>query len=157
MATRLSRRAFAALALTLPLAAAAQQGLQRFDRTALEIEAKSGKHRFDIELALTPEQQSQGLMYRQRLAADAGMLFLYDSEQPLLMWMANTFIPLDMVFIGADGRIRKIAERTIPHSTATIGSDGPALAVLELNGGTAARLGIGVGDRVLYSAFAARK
>jgi uncharacterized membrane protein (UPF0127 family) len=157
MARHLSRRAFAVLALTLPLAAVAQQGLQSFDRAVLEIETKAGRHRFDIELALTPDQQSQGLMYRQRLAADAGMLFLYDSEQPLLMWMANTFIPLDMVFIAADGRIRKIAERTIPHSTATIGSDGPALAVLELNGGTAARLGIGVGDRVLYSAFGARK
>jgi uncharacterized protein len=153
-----TRRAFLALAAFAPLAAAAQQqGLQTFERAVLEIETKTGKHRFDVELAITPEQQSQGLMYRQRLAADAGMLFLYPSEQPLLMWMSNTFIPLDMVFINADGRIRRIAERTVPHSLATIGSDGPALAVLELNGGTAARLGIAAGDRVIYPAFGAKK
>jgi uncharacterized protein len=145
------------LALLLPLAAAAQQGLLSFERGSLEIETKSGRHKFEIELALTSEQQAQGLMYRQRLAGDAGMLFLYTSEMPLLMWMANTFIPLDMLFIGADGRIRNIAERTIPHSTATIASDGPALAVLELNGGTASRLGIAAGDRVIYPGFAAKK
>ncbi len=155
--TWLSRRAFGLMVALLPVAASAQQGLQTFERASLEIETKSGKHRFAIELALTSEQQAQGLMYRQRLAPDAGMLFLYNAEQPIAMWMANTFVPLDMLFIGGDGRIRHIAERTVPHSTAVIGSGGPALAVLEVNGGTASRLGIGVGDRVLYPAFARAK
>ncbi|MSO70859.1 MAG: DUF192 domain-containing protein [Alphaproteobacteria bacterium] len=153
----LSRRALCASLVLLPLAASAQQGLQTFDRTKLDIETKAGKYSFDIELALTPEQQAQGLMYRQKLATDAGMLFLYDHEQPLLMWMANTFIPLDMLFIAADGKIVNIAERTVPHSTVTIGSGALAQAVLELNGGTSARLGIGVGDRVVYAAFTLRR
>ena len=92
-------------------------------------------------------------MYRQRLAADAGMLFLYPAARPVSMWMKNTLIPLDMLFIGDDGRILHIAERAIPGSTATISSMQPARAVLELNGGTAARLKIQVGDRVLYRTF----
>lgn len=157
MQVMLSRRALCASLVLLPLAASAQQGLQTFDRTKLDIETKAGKYSFDIELALTPEQQAQGLMYRQKLATDAGMLFLYDHEQPLLMWMANTFIPLDMLFIAADGKIVNIAERTVPHSTVTIGSGALAQAVLELNGGTSARLGIGVGDRVVYAAFTLRR
>ena len=104
-------------------------------------------------LAVTSEQRAQGLMYRQRLPADAGMLFLYPAARPISMWMKNTAIPLDMLFIGDDGRILHIAERTIPGSTATISSMQPARAVLELNGGTAARLKIQVGDRVLYRTF----
>ncbi len=82
------------------------------------------------------------------------MLFLYDPPQPVAMWMMNTLIPLDMLFIGADGRIINIRERAVPGSTATIESAGPARAVLELNGGTAARLKLKPGDRVRHKEIA---
>jgi uncharacterized membrane protein (UPF0127 family) len=121
----------------------------------LVIEATSGAHHFTIELAVSPEERAQGLMFRQELAPDAGMLFLYAADQQITMWMKNTLIPLDMLFIAGDGRILNIAERTIPGSLAAIPSDGPARGVLEVNGGTAARLGIKKGDRVVYPAFTA--
>ena len=136
------------------LPAAAQTRLATFERGELTIETAAGaRHDFAIELAERPDQQAQGLMYRRKLAADAGMLFVYSSSRLVSMWMKNTFIPLDMVFIGADGRIAKIVQRTVPQSLATITSDGPVLAVLELNGGTAARLKLAPGDRVLHQAF----
>jgi hypothetical protein len=121
----------------------------------LVIEAASGAHHFTIELATSPEQRAQGLMFRQTLAPEAGMLFLYAADQQITMWMKNTLIPLDMLFIAGDGRILNIAERTIPGSLAAIPSDGPARGVLEVNGGTAARLGIKPGDTVVYPAFTA--
>jgi uncharacterized membrane protein (UPF0127 family) len=142
----------AALALTL-VAGTAWAQPQTFERDQLAIETASGGQQFAVELAITSEQRAQGLMYRQRLPADAGMLFVYPAARPVSMWMKNTVIPLDMLFIGDDGRILHIAERTIPGSTATISSMQPARAVLELNGGTAARLKIQVGDRVLYRTF----
>jgi uncharacterized membrane protein (UPF0127 family) len=142
----------AALALTL-VAGTAWAQPQTFERDQLTIETTGGGQQFAVELAVTSEQRAQGLMYLQRMPADAGMLFLYPAARPVSMWMKNTLIPLDMLFIGDDGRILHIAERTIPGSTATISSMQPARAVLELNGGTAARLKIQVGDRVLYRTF----
>jgi uncharacterized membrane protein (UPF0127 family) len=144
--------ALAALALTL-VAGTAWAQPQTFERDQLAIETTGGGQQFAVELAVTSEQRAQGLMYRQRMPADTGMLFLYPAARPVSMWMKNTLIPLDMLFIGDDGRILHIAERTIPGSTATISSMQPARAVLELNGGTAARLKIQVGDRVLYRTF----
>jgi len=142
------------LALAPAGPARAQDGLVSFERGELEIEASDGsRHAFQIELATTPAQKSQGLMFRASLAPDAGMLFVYPSERTISMWMRNTLIPLDMLFIGTDGRIVKVAERTVPLSLATVSSDGPAKAVLEVNGGTAARLGLKPGDRVLHPAF----
>jgi len=134
-------------------AAAAWAQPQTFERDQLAIATAGGAQQFDVELAVTSEQRAQGLMYRQKLPAEAGMLFLYPAARPVSMWMKNTVIPLDMLFIGDDGRILQIAERAIPGSTATISSLQPARAVLELNGGTAARLKIQVGDRVLYRTF----
>ena len=145
--------AIAALALGLAATTGARAQLQAFERDQLAVETAAGAQRFAVELAVTSEQRAQGLMYRQQLAADAGMLFLYPAARPVSMWMKNTVIPLDMLFIGDDGRILHIAERAIPGSTATISSMQPARAVLELNGGTAARLKIQVGDRVLYRTF----
>src|SRR5262245_45483533 len=84
----------------------------------LVIEAASGAHHFMVELAVSPEERAQGLMFRQDLAPDAGMLFLYAADQQIIMWMKNTLIPLDMLFIAGDGRILNIAERTIPGSLA---------------------------------------
>ena len=133
---------------------AAAQGAASFERSGLIIETAQGQqHRFDVELAVTPAQQAQGLMYRQRMEPDAGMLFLYDRPQGVAMWMKNTLIPLDMFFIDAKGRITGIEERTVPFSTQTIESPGLASAVLELNAGTAERLGIRVGDRLVHPAF----
>ena len=111
------------------------------------------RYEFFIEIAITPAQRSQGLMYRTELAANAGMLFHYGEPQIITMWMANTLIPLDMIFISADGRIVSIAERTVPESRATIPSEAPAIAVLEVPGGTADRLGIVPTDVVIHHFF----
>ena len=114
------------------------------------IVSESGEHRFGVEVARTSEEQARGLMYRRRLEPDAGMLFEYGHPRNIAMWMRNTYIPLDMIFIGADWRITRIAERTVPLSLTTVASGGPVRAVLEVNAGTASRLGIRPGDRVIY-------
>lgn len=129
-------------------------GLATFERTSLAIETAAGEtYPFTVELAQTPAQLSQGLMYRRTLARDAGMLFLYGRDIVATMWMKNTLIPLDMLFITRGGEIVHIAERTVPQSLRTISANRPVAAVLELNGGTAARLGISEGDWVRYPAF----
>ncbi len=134
--------------------AGAQQSQQGFATDSLIIETADGrKLDFEVELAISPEQRAQGLMFRRDLPEMSGMLFVYGKEVEISMWMKNTIIPLDMVFIKADGRIATIAERTIPQSLETISSLQPVAGVLELNGGTVARLDIRRGDRVLYSAF----
>ena len=123
-------------------------GLATFPTAKLSIEASSGRHEFTVEIARTGIQQSQGLMYRRRLAAKAGMLFVYRRAAPGSMWMRNTYIPLDMLFISADGKIAHIAQRTTPNSLATISSSKPVKSVLEVNAGTAARLKFRIGDLV---------
>ncbi len=108
---------------------------------------------FSVELALTPQQRAQGLMFRREMAPDSGMLFLFDRQAPRSFWMKNTYLSLDIVFLDAAGRIVSIARDTMPLSEAPIPSKGDALAVLELNAGTAARLDLKPGDRVIYRAF----
>ena len=133
---------------------AAAGKLASFERGPLAIETADGaRHDFEVELALTRPQQAQGLMFRRELDEKAGMLFVYKPNQEVVMWMKNTMIPLDMLFIEADGRISRIAERTVPQSLTPIPSQGRVQGVLELNAGSAARLGIGPGDRVLHPAF----
>jgi uncharacterized protein len=135
-------------------AAAAAAALQSFQTASLTIVGADGaRHRFTVELALTPAQQEQGLMFRTALAPDAGMLF--DFQRPIMatMWMHDTAIPLDMLFVDAKGKIVNIEQRTVPESDAIISAAAPVRAVIELNGGTAARLGIAAGDRVLYPIF----
>jgi uncharacterized membrane protein (UPF0127 family) len=146
----LFKQALGALIAALFLfgASPSEAQLATFERSELTIVSGGKRHLFQIELAISAEQMAQGLMFRRQIAPDAGMLFLHREERELSMWMKNTFIPLDMVFIAADGRITRIAQRTVPQSLATISSDGPAMAVLELNAGTAERLGIKPGDRV---------
>lgn len=157
MFARAVTRSFLVLGLVLALApsGAAQQGLAEFQRDRVIVRTTAGdEHGFAVELALTPQQQAQGLMYRPGLAADAGMLFVYRPARRVSMWMRNTAIPLDMLFIAEDGEIVKIVERAVPFSLATISSGRPVHGVLEVNGGTAARLGLRPGDRVLHPAFA---
>lgn len=126
------------------------------DRFNLSIETGSGSQRFRVELALTPAEQARGLMFRERMAGDAGMLFVHPTPHVVTMWMKNTFIPLDMLFIDGAGSITHIAERTVPHSEAVISSGGPVIAVLELNAGTASRLKIRPGDKVRSKALGSR-
>ena len=144
--------------LLLPLLAAglavrARAQLQHFAVSQLTIVSASGGHRFTVEIAETPAQMEQGLMFRRVLPADQGMLFDYQRPTMATMWMRNTLIPLDMLFVDARGRIVNIHQRAVPQSDDIIASAAPVLAVIELNGGTAARLGIKPGDRVLYPIF----
>ena len=127
--------------------------LQQFPTSELTIISATGPHRFKVELAKTPAQMTQGLMFRTSLAPDAGMLFEYQQPTAATMWMRNTLIPLDMLFVDAQGRIVNIHERAVPQSLELIAAAEPVRAVIELNGGTAARLGIEPGDRVVHPIF----
>jgi uncharacterized membrane protein (UPF0127 family) len=141
--------------LTLPLSdpagTLAAQELQQ-----LEIATKTGVQIFGVEMAVTPEEQAKGLMFRRELPEKQGMLFDFHREQPTSFWMKNTYIPLDMIFIRADGRILRIAENTVPLSEALVPSGGPVRAVLEVIAGTAKKLGIAPGDRVTHPIFSGR-
>jgi uncharacterized membrane protein (UPF0127 family) len=128
-----------------------------FERDTLTIETEAGaSHRFDIELAVDPADRSRGLMFRQSMPADHGMLFDFERSQPVTMWMRNTVLPLDMLFIEESGRVAWIAADTTPYSEALIEAPVPVRAVLELNAGTAKRLGIAPGARVVHKLFAPR-
>jgi len=127
--------------------------LSQFTREPLDVRTSAGELRFEVWLADSPPRRSQGLMFIDRLAPRTGMLFLYDQPQTVSMWMKNTLIPLDMLFIAGDGRVTRIARNTTPQSLATISSMGTVTAVLEIAGGESKRLGIEVGDTVLHSSF----
>src|SRR5882672_7166041 len=122
----------------------------------LEIATRSGVQVFSVEMATTEEEKTTGLMYRKELADGKGMLFDFSPEQQVSMWMKNTYISLDMIFIRADGRILRIAENTQPLSTAIISSGGLAKGVLEVIAGTAQKYGIQPGDRVAHPLFNTR-
>lgn len=131
----------AALAISLPLAACS-------DEARLTIHSENGDHSFTVELVDTPESRAQGLMYRQELAPDAGMLFDFLDERPVSFWMRNTYIPLDMLFISADGVVRTIHVNARPHDPTSIPSQVPVQFVLEIPGGRTQELGIEPGDTV---------
>src|SRR5690348_4111813 len=118
------RRFLLSLAVVLFFAHPALAQLQTFATAQLTIASASGDHKFTVELAITPAQQEQGLMYRRSMAPDAGMLFDFGHPQPTTFWMKNTLIPLDMLFVGADGRIANIHERAVPMSEEMISSQG---------------------------------
>jgi uncharacterized membrane protein (UPF0127 family) len=120
------------------------------DQVPLTIRSTSGAHRFIVEVARTPEQQARGLMNRQSVAPDRGMIFPYDPPQAVGFWMKNTLIPLDMIFIRADGTIGRIEANTVPLSLEQVMAGEPVAAVLELAGGRAAELRIVAGDRVQW-------
>jgi len=119
----------------------------------LEIATKSGVRVFSVEMATTEEEKQTGLMHRKELPDGKGMLFDFSPEQQISMWMKNTYISLDMIFIRADGRILRIAENTEPLSTKIISSGGLAKGVLEVIAGTAQKYGIQPGDRVAHPLF----
>jgi uncharacterized protein len=120
----------------------------------LSIAMQAGQRQtFKVEVARNDADRAQGLMFRRSMPADQGMLFDFARVEPVSMWMQNTYLPLDMLFIRADGTIARVAANTEPMSTRTIPSGEPVLAVLELNAGTAAKLGIKPGDRVEHPLF----
>lgn len=115
---------------------------------AITVHTATGDHVFTVEWALTPAERQRGLMYRPEMAADHGMVFDFFVEAPVSFWMANTLIPLDMIFIREDGTVFSIAEHTTPLSLAAVPSGGPVRYVLEVNAGTADRIGLLPGDRI---------
>lgn len=154
------RALWTALVLVVATAAWADEPPPALSPAGLELDdvvietAHGGSFHFTVELALDPAVQQRGLMFREEMAPDAGMLFVFDSIQPRSFWMHNTLIPLDMLFIAPDGEILNIAERTEPQTDDSHPSAGPVLAVLELNGGISALLGIAPGDHVIHEVFA---
>lgn len=122
----------------------------------LAIVSGDERHEFQVELALTPAERSRGLMYRRSMPADHGMLFDFEREEMVSMWMRNTYISLDMLFIRTDGTIARIAANTEPLSERTISSGEPVRFVLELNAGKSAELGISPGDRVEHTLLSSR-
>jgi uncharacterized protein len=141
--------AFVLLFASAPLSTALAQGNPPLPTIQLSIQTATGlTHNFTVELAATLEQQAYGLMFRRELAADRGMLFPFGEARYASFWMKNTLIPLDMLFLDAEGRIAFIHRRARPHSLEPISSPVPVVAVLEIPGGEADRQDIRVGDRV---------
>lgn len=132
----------------------AQQLDKAFSRSTLKIATSDGQlHKFDVWVADNDPRRMRGLMFVEQLADDAGMLFIYPVSQPVGIWMKNTPLSLDILFVRADGRVHRIAENATPQSTTTIPSNGDVLAVIELKAGTAARMKIRPGAQVIHPAF----
>ena len=138
------------VAVSLPLAACS-------DESRLTIHSADGDHTFNIEIVDTAESRAQGLMYRQELAPDAGMLFDFLDDREVSFWMRNTFIPLDMLFITGEGVVKNIHVNARPHDPTGIPSDGPVQFVLEIPGGRSVELGIEAGDTVTHPRITAAK
>ncbi len=140
--------------LSIPGAVLGAEAQETFGWEDLIVVTKAGgRHPFRVEIADTPSKRVQGLQGRESLSPGAGILFDFKSPQPLFFWMKNTPVPLDMIFIGANGLIINIARQTTPLSLVSIASAEPARAVLEILGGLAGRLGIVKGDRVEHRIF----
>ena len=144
-------RVLAAVLLLVGLASFRAAGADTGEK--LHIVTENGRYTFTVEIADTPDKRSQGLMFRQSMAQDAGMLFTFERDQVASFWMKNTEIPLDMLFIARDGRIADMHRNAQPHSLRSIRSKMPVFAVLEINAGLTSQLGIRVGDRVEHPAF----
>lgn len=157
---RRSARPFAARLLALVLAitmvpvlvgvAAPARAETSVATGGLEIRTTSGAHAFTVEIADTDAKRAEGLMFRTQMAPDHGMLFDFKRQEPVWFWMKNTYLPLDMIFITADGTVLSIAENTTPLSEATVGSGGPVRFVFEVLAGTAKRLALRPGDKVRH-------
>jgi len=138
-----------ALLILLPLGGHAPAA----EQATLEIATKSGVRVFSIDLAVTDAEREKGLMFRKEVPEGYGMLFDFKKDQQVTMWMKNTYVSLDMIFIRNDGRIARIAESTEPESERIIPSGAPVRAVLEVVAGTAKKLGIAAGDKVATPAL----
>lgn len=138
--------AVAFAALLTPVAALAEE---------LTLHTSTGDYRFNVDVVDTPESRAQGLMYVTELADDAGMLFDFKEERDVSFWMRNTFIPLDMIFVGADGLVRNVHVNARPHDVTSIPSDGPVQYVLEIPGGRSVEIGLQPGDRMEHDRIAA--
>ncbi|MDW9445993.1 DUF192 domain-containing protein [Sinorhizobium meliloti] len=152
-----ARSALTALFLLLLLVASAMAEVSFAKERVRLIMASGRTHDLTVELATQPDQREQGLMYRRQMAPDHGMLFDFGETRPVMMWMKNTYLPLDMLFIASDGTIRTIHENAVPHSEAIIDSREPVAYVLELNAGTVKRLGVSPGDRLEGAGLPATK
>ena len=148
------------LLLWAPLAGAdapnkdAQQLDRLFPRSTLQIATPDARlHKIDVWVADTDERRMRGLMFVDTMADDAGMLFIYPQPQPISMWMKNTHLSLDMLFVTANGRVHRVVENTKPMSTDSISSGGIVVAVIELKAGSAARMKIRAGAQVIHPAF----
>lgn len=132
----------------------AAQASQKLEEQKIEIRGE-GKaiHDFTVEVAVTPEELAQGLMFRKTMPKDHGMLFVFGNEAMRTFWMKNTLIPLDIIFVDADGKIVKIHENAKPLDETPISSDLPVFAAIELNGGMAKHFGLVVGDEVRHDTF----
>jgi len=147
------RRWAALLVLVFPFSLSAfAAGAQTLDK--LEIITASGIHEFSVELASNDAEREKGLMYRRFMPPDRGMLFDFKREEPVMFWMKNTYIPLDMIFLSRAGVVTNIAANAEPLSERLIPSGGPCYGVLELNGGAAASIGVRPGDKVRHPIFA---
>lgn len=120
------------------------------EQVTLTVDSRGKKHNFVVEVARTADEQTMGLMNRQSLAPDRGMIFPYDPARPASFWMKNTLIPLDLIFVRPDGTIGSIAANAVPLSLDPIPSGEPVAAVLEIAGGRSSELGIGPGDKVAW-------
>jgi len=149
------RQILASLAAALALTACtANKGAAEPVLEDLEIVTRGGQtHRFKVEIADDEPERQRGLMFRESLARDRGMLFQFEESGPRSFWMRNTYIPLDIIYIAPDGKIVSIARNTTPFSEVPIPSEGPANGVLEINGGQAAELGVEPGDTVRHPFF----
>lgn len=151
------RLSYGLAAQFLAIALVALSGLhgafaQTFEK--LEIVTSTGVHAFSVELASTDAEREKGLMYRRFMPADRGMLFDFKREEPVMFWMKNTYIPLDMIFISRKGIVTAIAPNAEPLSEQLIPSGGPCYGVLEVNGGIAASISLKPGDKVRHAIFA---
>lgn len=147
--------AFAVITLLVALAASASRADENgAELERLQIVTSTGSHPFLVEVMRTQAQRERGLMFRRSMPADRGMLFEFGVERPIDMWMRNTYLPLDMVFLSRGGRVAAVAENTEPLSERIISSRVPAYAVLELNAGAASRIGLKIGDSVRHPIFA---
>lgn len=152
------RRFILLVLLFIPLNACQEKEETIQSYKSLSILTDQGKeHLFNIEIAMTPQEQAKGLMHRTQMDEDSGMLFYFSGEAERGFWMKNTLIPLDLIFIKADGKIHHIHENAIPHDLTSIRSNGPVAAVLEINGGLSQKLGIAVGNQVKHLFFTQNK
>ncbi|MBV6657290.1 MAG: DUF192 domain-containing protein [Devosiaceae bacterium] len=141
---------FAALVAVALLCLGALSPALAFESSSLTVETETGSHEFSLEIARTPQEQAQGLMHRRTMADDHGMLFPFERAREASFWMLNTYISLDMIFIADDGIVHRIERGTEPLSRRSVPSRGPVIAVLEFVAGTADRIGLQPGDRVLH-------